>query len=107
MRILLNVKIPHQPFNAAAKDGTAGSKLSRILEASKPEAVYFTEQNGQRGAVLVVDLPDPSKIPALAEPWFLTFQADVEFRVVMSTLGAQLCDAVFGGGPRILFPESG
>jgi hypothetical protein len=66
------------------KDGTAGSKLSRIMEATKPEAVYFTEQNGQRGAVLIVDLPDPSKIPALAEPWFLTFQADVEFRVVMS-----------------------
>ncbi len=84
VRILLNVKIPHQPFNAAVKDGTAGSTLSRILEAIKPEAVYFTEQNGQRGAVLIVDLPDPSKIPALAEPWFLTFEADVEFRVVMS-----------------------
>ena len=84
MRILLNVKIPHQPFNAAMKDGTAGPMLTRILEAVKPEAVYFTEQNGQRGAVLIVDLPDPSKIPALAEPWFLTFQADVEFRVVMS-----------------------
>ncbi len=66
------------------KDGTAGSTLSRILEAIKPEAVYFTEQNGQRGAVLIVDLPDPSKIAALAEPWFLTFEADVEFRVVMS-----------------------
>lgn len=84
MRILVNVKIPHQPFNAAVKDGTAGSKLSRIMEATKPEAVYFTGQNGHRGAVLIVDLPDPSKIPALAEPWFLTFQADVEFRVVMS-----------------------
>lgn len=84
MRILLNVKIPHQPFNAAVKAGTAGAMLSRILEAIKPEAVYFTEQNGQRGAVLIVDLPDPSKIPALAEPWFLTFEADVEFRVVMS-----------------------
>ncbi|MGH8580756.1 MAG: panthothenate synthetase, partial [Gammaproteobacteria bacterium] len=35
-------------------------------------------------AVLIVDLSDPSKIPALAEPWFLTFQADVEFRIVMS-----------------------
>ena len=34
--------------------------------------------------MLIVDLPDPSKIPALAEPWFLTFEADVEFRVVMS-----------------------
>ena len=78
MRILLNVKFPHQPFNAAVKNGTAGSKLSLILEAIKPEAVYFTEQNGQRGAMLIVDLPDPSKIPALAEPWFLTFEADVE-----------------------------
>ena len=84
MRILLNVKIPHQTFNAAVKDGTAGPKLNRILEAIKPEAVYFTEQNGGRGAVLVVDLPDPSQIPALAEPWFLTFQADVEFRVAMT-----------------------
>jgi len=84
MRVLLNVKIPHQQFNAAVKDGSAGPKLSRILEATKPEAVYFTEHAGQRGAVIVVDLSDPSKIPALAEPWFLTFQADVEFRVAMT-----------------------
>ena len=65
------------------KDGTAGSKLNRILEATKPEAVYFTEQNGQRGAVLIVDLADSSKIPALVEPWILTFQADIELRPVM------------------------
>ncbi len=84
MRILLNVRLPHRQFNAAVTDGTAGPKLNRILEVTKPEAVYFTEQAGQRGAVLVVDLADPSKIPTLAEPWFLTFEADVEFRVVMS-----------------------
>jgi hypothetical protein len=84
MRILLNVKIPHQQFNAAVKDGTIGSKLNRILEATKPEAVYFTEQDGCRSAILIVDLPDPSKVPTLAEPWFLTFQADVEVRVVMT-----------------------
>ncbi len=83
MRVLMNVKLPHAQFNAAVKDGTAGSKLNRILEATKPEAVYFTEFDGGRGAVLVVDLADPSKIPALAEPWFLTFSAEVEFRVVM------------------------
>jgi hypothetical protein len=84
MRVLLNVRIPHQPFNDAVKDGTAGSKLNAILEAIKPEAVYFTEQHGHRGALLVVDLADPSGIPALAEPWFLTFHADVEFRMAMS-----------------------
>ena len=83
MRMLLNVRFPHKPFNAAVKDGTAGSKLNRILEATKPEAAYFTEQNGQRGAVLIVDLADSSKIPALVEPWILTFQADIELRPVM------------------------
>jgi hypothetical protein len=84
MKVLLNVKMPHGPFNNAVKDGTAGPKLNRILDAIRPEAVYFTEQNGYRGAVLVVDLPDAAKIPALAEPWFLTFQADVEIRIAMT-----------------------
>src|SRR5271169_2791410 len=84
MRMLMNVTIPHQTFNAAVKDGSAGAKLAKIMDAIKPEAAYFTEQNGQRGAVLIVDLPDASKIPALAEPWFLTFQADVEFRIAMT-----------------------
>jgi len=84
MKMLLNVRFPLQPFNATVKDGTAGSKSNRILEATKPEAVYFTEQNGQRGAVLIVDLPDASKLPALVEPWLLTFEADIELRPVMT-----------------------
>ncbi len=84
MRVMLNVRFPHQIFNAAMKDGTAGAKMNRILEAIKPEAVYFTDHNGQRGAVVIVDLPEASKVPSLAEPWFLVFQADVEFRIVMS-----------------------
>jgi len=84
MKMLLNVTLPHQPFNAAVKDGTAGSKLNRILEATKPEAVYFTEKDGQRGAVLIVDLSDASKLPALVEPWLLIFEADIELRPVMT-----------------------
>ena len=75
--MLVIAKMPHRTFNAAVKDGSAGAKLNRILEAIKPEAVYFTEFHGQRSAVLIVDLPDASKIPSLAEPWFLTFEADV------------------------------
>jgi hypothetical protein len=84
MRMLIKVKIPHEEFNNAVRDGSVGHKLRRILEDIKPEAVYFTEQNGQRGAILIIDLIDPSKVPAFAEPWFLTFNADVEFHVVMT-----------------------
>jgi hypothetical protein len=82
--MLLQVRIPHKEFNAAVRDGTVGAKLNRILEETKPQAVYFTESHGQRGAIMIVDLEDPSKVPTLAEPWFLTFSADVEFHVVMT-----------------------
>lgn len=84
MRMLLNVKFPNTEFNTAVRDGSAGQKMGQILEEIKPEAVYFTEQNGQRSALLIVDLDDPSKIPMFAEPWFLTFNASVELRVVMA-----------------------
>lgn len=84
MRMMMHVSFPMQSFNAAVKDGTVGQKIGRILEALKPEAVYFTEQNGSRGAVIVVNVPEPSAIPALAEPWFLTFQAEVQFRIAMT-----------------------
>lgn len=84
MRILVHAKIPHESFNAAVRKGTAGATLNRIVEETKPEAVYFTEYDGRRSAIMIVDLADPSKVPALAEPWFLSFNADVEFHVVMS-----------------------
>ncbi len=84
MRILLTVTLPVEEFNAAVRDGTVADKMSRILETTKPEAVYFTEQKGRRTAFIIADLPDPSRIPALAEPWFLTFNAQVEFRPVMT-----------------------
>ncbi|MDR3553449.1 MAG: hypothetical protein P4L55_01715 [Syntrophobacteraceae bacterium] len=82
--MLLTVKFPHEHFNKAVKDGTIGPKIRSILEDIKPEAVYFTEQNGRRGAILIIDMEDPSKIPSFAEPWFLAFNAEVEFRVVMT-----------------------
>lgn len=84
MRMLLDVSIPHEPFNSLVRKGIVGKKLNDVLEALKPEAVYFTERDGKRGCIMVVEMADPSKIPALAEPWFLTFNADVKFHVAMT-----------------------
>jgi hypothetical protein len=82
--MLLNVTFPHEPFNTAVRNGTAGKTISKILEAIKPEAVYFTEQDGHRGATLVLKLEKASEVPALAEPWFLHFHADCKFRIAMT-----------------------
>ncbi|MBC7785185.1 MAG: panthothenate synthetase [Burkholderiales bacterium] len=84
MKMVLHVKLPHEQFNAAVRDGTVGNKLNRILDETKPEAVYFTEYGGRRGAIIIVEVGDSSKIPMYAEPWFLTFNADVEFHPVMT-----------------------
>lgn len=84
MRMLMKVSLPIEPFNTAVKDGTAGMKMQQIMGEIKPEAAYFVEMNGRRGGFFIVNLEDPSKVPMLAEPWFLLFNAEVEFHVVMS-----------------------
>ena len=84
MRMLMQIKMPLEPFNSAVRDGSAGKKMQKIMEAIKPEAAYFTAQDGCRGGVVVVDLKDPSDIPRLAEPWFLTFNATVEIQPAMT-----------------------
>ena len=84
MRVILEVTFPNEEFNAAVRDGSAGKKLERILAQLKPEAVYFTARDGQRSALIALDLPDPSSLPAVAEPWFLTFNAKIEVRPAMS-----------------------
>jgi hypothetical protein len=84
MRMLMTIKLPQEPFNSFVRDGSAGTKIKRILDEIKPEAVYFSEFDGNRGGILVVNLSDASEIPALAEPWFLTFDAEVEFRIAMT-----------------------
>lgn len=84
MRLLLQVNLPNLDFNAAVRDGSAGQKLQRILSDSSPETVYFVEQDGQRGVLLVVNPESSAEIPALAEPWFLTFNARCRFCIAMT-----------------------
>ena len=84
MRVLMMIQMPIEPFNTAAKNGTVGAKMRKILDATKPEAAYFCEQDGHRGGILVVNVDKPSDIPRLAEPWFLSFNAEVKFRIAMT-----------------------
>ncbi len=83
MRMLMLIQMPLEPFNTKVRNGTAGPTMMKILEDAKPEASYFSERDGKRGGILVVNMNKPSDVPRLAEPWFLNFNASVEFRVCM------------------------
>ncbi len=84
MRTLLRVTIPVDTGNSSIVEGTIGSTINDILSDLKPEAAYFTTNNGQRCGYVVFDLKDTSQIPAVAEPWFLAFNAQVEFQPAMN-----------------------
>ena len=63
----------------------AGEIIGRVVDDIKPEVIYFTELDGNRGAVMVVDIPSASAVPKIAEPWFLNFDAECEFKIAMTT----------------------
>ena len=84
MRMLMKINIPAEAGNKAVREGTLGKTIQQILQAIRPEAAYFVAENGQRCGFLVVNLENASKIPALAEPWFLAFNAAVELHPLMT-----------------------
>jgi hypothetical protein len=84
MRCLLKVSIPVETGNVAIADGTLPKTIESILNESKPEAAFFSEENGKRTGFIFLDLKDTSQIPALAEPWFLAFNAHVELHPAMN-----------------------
>ena len=84
MRMMMRVSIPVESGNAAAKAGTLGSTVQKILDELKPEAAYFAEDNGERTGFIFFDMKDSSQLPAIAEPWFLAFNAKLTVRPAMS-----------------------
>jgi hypothetical protein len=73
MRMLMQIAIPVESGNQAARSGALGPSFQKIIDSLKPEAAYFT----------VFDLKDTSQIPAVVEPFFLAYNARVTLAPVM------------------------
>ena len=84
MLMMMRVSIPGDTGNAAVKNGTFGSTIQKILGEMKPEAVYFAEENGMRTGYIFFQMTDSSELPAVAEPWFLAFNATLTVRPAMT-----------------------
>lgn len=85
MRMMMQMSIPVEAGNQAARTDAFGPSLQKMLEAMKPEAAYFTTTaSGERGGFIIFDLSDISQIPGIAEPFFLAFNARLNFFPVMT-----------------------
>ena len=83
MKYIMKVRFPQERGNEALSDPQFGHKMNELLAEIKAEAAYFSTIDGQRGAYVVINMNDASEIPAIAEPFFLWLDADIEFFPVM------------------------
>ena len=84
MRFLVKATLPTETANEAMKNGTFGPTLEKYLTEIKPEAVYFTEVEGHRTIIIVVNLITANEMIKVSEPLFHAFQAVVHWKLVMS-----------------------
>ena len=84
MRVLVRAMIPTVAGNKMVKDLNFLKNLEEYLQKFNCEAAYFTEVNGSRTMVLILDLPSTEMIPAIVEPLFQGFDANVEIHPAMN-----------------------
>ncbi|MGI0044876.1 MAG: hypothetical protein ACRD47_14315 [Nitrososphaeraceae archaeon] len=84
MRVIVRAMIPTTTGNKVVKDPNFLKNLEDYIQKCNCEASYFTEVNGNRTLVFVLDLPSPDMIPAIAEPLFQQFDANVEIHPAMN-----------------------
>ena len=84
MKMVMITEFPPEPFNSHVRNGTIAGVIEKIINSLDFESLHFVELDRCRGAVGICEIGDSSEIPAYAEPFFLSFNAEVRFRNAMT-----------------------
>lgn len=71
------------------QDPNFPKKLEGVLNQIKPEAVYFSSIDGERGIYMIVNLPSADMIATIAEPLWMMFSCKIDFTPVMELADLQ------------------
>ena len=78
--MMMQMTIPVEAGNEAARSGAFGAALPKIAESLKAEAAYsFAGPSGQCGGLIAFDMKDTSQIPGIAQPVFPGVQSNLTF----------------------------
>jgi hypothetical protein len=84
MRFLVIAALPTDAVNSAMKHKTFGPTMEKYISEIQPEAVYFTELDGRRSGVFIVNLNSANEIIKVSEPLYHAFGATITWHPVMS-----------------------
>ncbi|MEY2243096.1 DUF3303 family protein [Streptomyces sp. BF23-18] len=84
MRVMLRATMDTEKANELIRSGKLPELMRETMERLKPEATYFTTHEGSRACYMVFDLQDSSRIPAIAEPFFMELGARIDLSPVMN-----------------------
>ncbi len=84
MRILVKMQIPTEAGNRMVQDPDFLKNIEDYIRNFNIEASYFTEINGERTALYVLDLQTTDQLAKAVEPLFQGFNARVEVHPAMN-----------------------
>ncbi len=79
MKFLVKATLPVESGNALVKDPNMQQRMDTVMGDIRPEAVYFTIEDGQRTVYFVVEVGGIEDMPRVAEPLWLSWKANVTF----------------------------
>ena len=83
MRMLLKVQVPADGGQQIS-DEEWPKKLKQMLEMLKPEAAYFSPQDGMRTMMIFFDMKEVSMMPVVTTPLFDELNAKVTLSPAMN-----------------------